>query len=258
MAPRAGCRRDRARSRRFSCAQCLSRPAGIFSELDGERLAALEAAQTSRFVEKGELLYAEGTRLDTLYCVRSGRVKVLKTTGPGEAFILRIAGRGAVLGLESIVTHGLAAASARMLEGGFVCATDAGFVLDLVRKDPGTAGRVIATLARQLLDADEDRWALARLSVRGRIARLLLLFARGDVVPQRAGLPISVGFTRQGLAEIVGAAPETLIRGLAALRGEGIVDTSRGAITILDRRRLLREAHLRDPNPAGRRRPRLP
>lgn len=235
---------DRRSVHRVSCAECLSRAAGIFSALEGNDLLQLDATRTSRLYKKGETLYSEGDQLQSYYCVRSGRVRIFKTTGKGQTLILRIAGPGEVLGLESVVVQKRATSGAQMLEVGVVCATDRKVVLELIRKDPRTAGRVIDTLASRLRDSDEERLALARLTVRERMARLLLLFAQSFGVPGQNGFPIPLGLTRQDLAELVGTAPETLIRALREFRDEGILEASRREITILDKRRLVRTAGL--------------
>lgn len=233
----------------FRCSECLSRAAGIFRELDGGGLAELDRARVSRRMIKGDRLFSQGDRSSGFYCLRAGRLKIFRTGADGREYILRFAEPGQVIGLETLASDRIAASSAEMVEDGIVCRTDRSVVLDLVKHDPSTAARVIETLAEQLDVGDDQRFAMASLSVRQRTASLLAMFAQSHGRPGENGLVLTLPVTRQTLAQLVGAAPETVMRALQKLRSEKIVQGTRKTLHIPDLDRLLDAARLGPKGP---------
>jgi len=228
----------------FRCSDCLSRAAGIFRELDRGGLDELDRARVSRRMTKGDRLYSQGDLSGGFYCLRVGRLKVFRTRPHGQEYILRIVEPGQVLGLETLASDRIATSSAEMVEDGIVCRTDRDFVLDLVKRDPSTAARVIETLAEQLGASDDQRFAMASLSVRERTARLLALFVQSHGKPDRNGLVLRLPVTRQTLAQLVAAAPETVMRTLQKLRDEKIIQGRGKTLHVPDLDRLLDAAGL--------------
>lgn len=228
----------------FRCSECLSRAAGIFRELDRAGLVELDRGRVSRRMTKGDRLYSEGDRFTGFFCLRVGRLKVFRTAPGGQEYILRIAQPGQVLGLETLASDRIATASAEMLEDGIVCQTDRNLVLDLVRRNPSTAACVIESLAGQLTVSDEHRFAMASLSVRSRTARVLALLVQSHGKPGNNGVLLRLPVTRQTLAQMVAAAPETVMRTIRKLREERIIQGRGKTVHVLDLDRLLDAAGL--------------
>ena len=137
----------------FHCATCESRASGSFSALEGAELSRLDDARTARFYRRGTTIFAEGSRIEGLYCVRSGSVKVFKTAEDGRHYALRIAGRGEVLGLSSLFSDRCCHASAEMLQDGFLCFTNRRVILVIGRN----GGIELDRLRRQRIAAGVER-----------------------------------------------------------------------------------------------------
>ena len=234
---------------RMDCTTCESRASGIFCGLDRADLEAMERHRRARHYPKGQILFYEGDRAAGIYCVKSGRVKVYQVDDDAKPFILGVAGPADVLGIESVFAadgHDVFAYRAEMLEDGTVCFIDRAFFIEIVRKDFRLAERVIRVLSHDLREANESRTDLAYRSVRERIARTLLLLARSHGCPAPNGTRIDLKLSREEIAGIVGAATETVIRGLHALSDRGVIelgDPIGRSIVILDEEALLRIAH---------------
>jgi len=80
--------------------------------------------------------------------------------------------------------------------------------------------------------------SLAIERVEQRLARILLRLMKISGEPHERGTLISLPLTRQDLADMAGTTVETTIRTLSRMRREGIVDTMRGRILVLDPARL--------------------
>jgi len=234
----------------FRCSECLSRAAGIFCDLGRDALMELDRARVSRRMAKGKRLYTEGDRFNGFYCLRVGRMKIFRTAPDGQEYILRIVQPGQVLGLETLASDRVATSCAEMIEDGIVCQTDRNVVFEFIKRDPSTAARVIETLAEQLNASNDQRFAMASLSVRERTARLLALFVQSHGKSGKNGLVLRLPVTRQTLAQMIAAAPETVTRTIQRLRDERIIRGRGKTIHVLDLDRLLDAAGLGAGTPA--------
>ncbi len=59
-----------------SCLECISWKSSIFSTLDNLRINELEKTITRTIYNKGDILFIEGEKVQGIYCVCSGRVKL--------------------------------------------------------------------------------------------------------------------------------------------------------------------------------------
>jgi len=90
---------------------------------------------------------------------------------------------------------------------------------------------------------------MASLSVRERTARLLALFVQSHGRPDRNGLVFTLPVTRQTLAQLVAAAPETVMRTLQKFRDEKIIQGRGKTLHVPDLDRLLDAAGLGRQSP---------
>jgi CRP/FNR family transcriptional regulator len=106
----------------------------------------------------------------------------------------------------------------------------------LLASDPAVARACAEELTRQLYRALDDLSEQAFLSVRQRVAHHLLALASLDEGPH----PI-VRASQQELADAVGSVREVVTRTLHGLREEGLIETARDEIVLLDPVRLSEE-----------------
>ena len=228
------------------CRACEQRRQGIFQPLEGEALARLEAARSSHRYRKGQVLHYEGTPCAGIHCLDSGRAKVLRTAPGGKMCILRLADPGDVLGLDALFSDQLMySTTAEMIEEA-VKKRDA--LLDLVRTCPELCRSIVRFMATQLRASEAERVELAVGDVRERTARALVLLSREYGRADAEGTLIGLKLSREEIAEMIGAAAETVIRQLAEFRTEGLLENRGRQLVVLDAARLARVAHLEDGN----------
>ena len=104
----------------------------------------------------------------------------------------------------------------------------------LLEQHPQVTLAVLASVARSLDDAREVIRQISTSDVRTRVATALLKLAErlGDADEQ--GILIRAPLSRQDLAAMVGATPETVSRVMADLKREGLIDTGRQWVRVLD------------------------
>ena len=217
----------------------------MFALLEGVALERLEAARTSHRYRRGQVLHYEGTPCTTIHCIGSGRAKVVRTAPGGKMCILRLVDPGDVLGLEALFCDShFHSTTAEMIEDGAVCLFEREPLLELVRENRALNRSLLEFLARQLRISEAERVELAVGDVRERTARILALLAQRYGEPLERGTLIGVKLSREEIAEMIGAAAETVIRQLTEFRSEGLLESRGRQIVILDGARLSRVARL--------------
>jgi CRP/FNR family transcriptional regulator len=203
-----------------------------FSALAERELDYVRQVTYERHLERGELLLVEGAPGEYLYYIRSGQVKVFKTSTDGKEQVLRIFQAGETFNEVPVFDGGTNPASALVLEEGAVYVLRRADIVRLLSEHPAIALAVIQVLAsrlRHMVGLVED---LSFKHVTARVAKTLLLHSEAvsGATPHR--------LTQQELAALVGTAREMVGRALKEFEAEGLITITQGRISILDSARL--------------------
>ena len=205
-----------------------------------ERKRMLSGAERQR-LQPGEMLFRQGDAAGGFYALVSGTLKMSSLSEDGKEAILVVLESGNWFGEISLIdgqprTHdatALGAAEVLLLPR---AAFDA-----LMRRRPfaQAIAAMLAARIRLLYGIVED---VTLRSTRARVARRLLLLARGDATMSplpRARVPVS----QESLAMMLGLTRQTLSKELKWLAAEGLIALGYGYIDVLSAARL---AALRD------------
>jgi len=202
----------------------------IFGSFPEEQLRALAPMVMRRSVPRGTTVMAEGDRIDFLYVVLSGRLKVMMGEADGKEVILSILGAGEIFGEMGLIDDAPRSAS--------VIAIEPCELLSLTRRDfrrcmvesYDTAMTVMRVLVRRLRSADRKIGSLAMLDVYGRVARLLLDMAE-NVDGQKV---VTKRLTKQDIAKMVGASREMVSLVMKDLEMSGYFEVRGSTIVLRD------------------------
>ncbi len=167
-----------------------------------------------------------------LIVVVKGLLRVFLTSADGRQVTARYARSGDVAGLV-LVIGGPAPMSIQAMTSSLVMALRVDTMRALLASDPGVASACAKELTRQLHEVLADLSDQAFLPVRQRLVRQLLLLA--DPGPDRC---LVVRASQQELADTIGSVREVVTRNLHQLHVEGLIDTSRDEVVLLDPERL--------------------
>lgn len=209
----------------------------FFSNVAPAELAEIAAHSDERFFKKGEMIFCEGQPYQGLYVVRSGLVKVSKTSPDGKEQVLRLIGPCESFNEIPAFDGGLCPASAQALEDTTMCVISHADLKRLLHRSPAFAGAVIHFMAshmRHLVALVED---LSFRTVTARVAKILLQTKKSDD-GVGAGAERRGRLTQQDMAQMAGTAREVVARALKALEQAGAISQKRGRITILDTAKL--------------------
>lgn len=207
----------------------------------GLSLPALNAVN-QRFVEKGylpgERIYTAGDPAERLFVVADGKVKLLQHAASGRSVLLDILTSGEFFG--NLATLGVATYSDTAQAQTTTCALsirsdDFRQVLD---EHPGLALKTLAIMGERLSAANQRVLQLSSMPVEQRIAFTLLDLARKHGRKQADGLLIDVPLSRDDLAEMTGATPETTSRVMSQFHSRGVIESGRQWVAITDQQQL--------------------
>jgi CRP/FNR family transcriptional regulator, cyclic AMP receptor protein len=203
-------------------------------------VARLVADATRLSIPAGSTIHREGERSGHFEIVISGLVRAYVTAPDGRTMTVRYCRPGAIIGAVSLF------ASSFSLPATVQTVTDT----ELLALRPSVVRRAAeqdARVGRALLDELSERVLsfIAEIpggsftTVRQRVARHLL-----DLASERQeGSVLVAAIGQQDLADAVGSPREVVVRALRQLRQQGVIETHRGAIVLLDPDRLAGEGY---------------
>jgi len=202
----------------------------IFSNLSDEELMELVGFATERRFMSNEFIFWDGDTPDWFYIIAQGQVKVLKHSSQGKEFIIAFFGPGEMFGEVAVFENKPYPASAQAITETKVVGIKRDNFLSFLGKRPQVALSIINVLGGRLRDAQGRLRDLAGERVEQRVASVLLMLS--------LKLGLTLPFTRQEIADMVGTTTETAIRVMSHLRERGIIRSVRGTVIILDEEKL--------------------
>jgi CRP/FNR family cyclic AMP-dependent transcriptional regulator len=200
--------------------------------LDETMRARLLADAVRVDVPGGSVLYRdrEASRMGV---VAAGLIRVYLTSAEGRQLTVRYAREGDVIG-TAVAVAGPIAVSVQAITDTALLIVNVDAVRALGRADAGFAWAVAEEVGRRLNEVLEAFAGAAFGTVRQRLARHLLDLA----AEQQHGNLLVAPVSQQELADAVGSVREVVTRALREMRDEGLVDTTRQGIVLLDPARL--------------------
>jgi CRP-like cAMP-binding protein len=177
---------------------------------------------------------------DSLFVVRTGRVKVVLLGEDGREVILGMLEVGEYFGELSLIDDQPRSAHVIAMEDSALLILRREDFRRRVEETPAVAWALLSGLSRRLRQADSKIGGLVLLDVPGRVAKLLTDLSReagSDAMPRV--------LTHQNIAHMIGASRETVSRTMKDFQEAGWIGVVRRRVTITDRPALEKRAQAR-------------
>ncbi len=202
-----------------------------FANLSPEATECLLGSVKEQSFAKGELIMLEGEPCPGLFVVKSGTIKLYRSSPEGEEQIVSIVGGEGCFECAPLFDGGPNPVSAQALEASKVYFIPASDFKSLVSTHHEAVLPIVTILTmrlRSLLNMVED-FSFRRVYTR--LAKLLYEFAewQGETLSVSPSLPLN----QQHLAHILGCSRQMVNTSLRKLVREGIIKIERRRITIL-------------------------
>lgn len=227
------------------CQNCDPRAHSIFGELNKDDVENLSLHKGCNFHRNGQVLFYEGNHAGGVFCINRGRVKLFKLGEDGRETIVRLAKEGDIIGYRALITGEPYTVSAAVMEDTVVCFIPKNTFLSMLQENATFSNHMIQILCHDSELAERQALSLAQKSVRERVSETLLMIEEFYGY-ESDGETLKGSLTREDIANIVGAATETVIRTLAELKADGIIDLEKRKIIIQDREALIHAASVYD------------
>ncbi len=212
----------------------ILRSSPTFADLSEQELADVARLGTERHLKAGQFIFMEDTVLDYLYVVVKGRIKILRHSASGRAFISTFRGPGDALGNLALVSGQPNPFGAQAVLDTELLAIKSSDFLSYLSARPELGFRVLRRMFSvhgTRLTVDVKHLAeLATENADHRVVHTLLTLS----LPFGLTLP----FTREEVAQMAGTTTETAVRSVNRLRKMGAIGLLRRNIIILDKAKL--------------------
>ncbi len=180
----------------------------IFSSLNEIELNQMAEAAIRKTFSKNTVLINEGDETDSLYIICSGKVKAIINDEHGKEVILSIFGPGEYFGEIAFIDGERRSATIITREPTEVLIISSGVFRNILSSNPNIAFNLLVGAVKRLREANKQIESLALMDVYGRVARLLVHYAK----PKGDKLFIDEKLTHQEIANMTGSSREMVSR----------------------------------------------
>lgn len=211
------------------CKECVYR-SWAFKNLSEEELRLINEKRVEKFYRKGEVICLEGDQISSFMYLQNGLVKLYKTEVNTKQHIISIAKPRDFIGLLSIFSNTKHIYSISAIEDSIVCFVDLGIIKNFIKSNGTFAIDFFEKISSVSDSVIKTRIDINTRQLRGRIAYILLFFAKHIYNSAKFNLPIS----RKEVAELIDMSTENVIRVLSEFRKDKLIQIEGKNIYILD------------------------
>ncbi len=209
------------------CSHCLNKlcihKVPIFTTLNHEDLINISQVIEHREYKKGEVLFHIGDVVNSIIIMNVGSVKAYKYTPEGREQILYVFSDGDFLGEQYLLSNQRAGYTVEALENVKVCMLTKSQFYQLLANHPDMSVKIIEELGIRMSKLENTLQSMGVRSVDARISSLLLDFSLKYGIETDDGILIKLPLSREGMANYLGIARETVSRKLIQLENEGLI-----------------------------------
>ncbi|HZW62161.1 MAG TPA: response regulator [Flavobacteriaceae bacterium] len=189
---------------------------------------------TSSTFKKGEVVYTEQQNQNWVYLLTKGVVKCHKLDEQGKELITALYNEKELFGITSFENNTLYQETATAIKDAEIVAIPKQELKHILDKNHEVMFEFIRLMADDLAHVKDRLLQMAYSSVNKKTAATILAFA--EKLNHNMNDPIKI--SRNDLASVAGISPETLIRAMAELKKQGIIEIERRNIKVVNLQKL--------------------
>lgn len=155
-----------------------------------------------KVLKRGEILFREGDPGDTMYLIKSGKIKIIKGGGDVEKALAYLK-EGDFFGEMAIIDESPRSATAIAVEETRLVIIDREAFRNQVKKSP-LVEYILETLTRRLRATDEQIKFLLIKNEEKRLVSMLLTKAKEEGVESEKGILIKTQFSYENFGDLIG------------------------------------------------------
>ena len=197
----------------------------IFQDLKQETLELLKEAAYKIELKKGEKIFLERDKVDTIYVVLTGKATMYRMNEEGQKKVVYILDEGQILN-EVVFDEKPASITCDAFEKSQIICFKRDKLLNIMERDFELTKRVINMMARKIRRLYRQLKNTVPIKMDKKVAAKLWKLSRDYGVEVEDGTLINLNITITYLAEMLGSPRETISRSIKALEEKGLVKYS--------------------------------
>lgn len=210
----------------------------FFKHLPADAISGINRLFQDRDVSAGQRIYFEGDEAERLYLVATGKVRLARTPVSGREVLLDILQGGEYFGALKIFGEQTYAETAIAQTDCCILNISSADFETILNEHPDVTRKMLAAVNQRLTEARELIQQLSAHTVERRVAFTLLRLAGKLGETHGANVLIQLPFSRQDLAAMTGATPETVSRVMSHFAAQGLIQSGRKWVAVMDLPRL--------------------
>ncbi len=210
-----------------NCGHCQNelciRKVPIFSSMNPEDLERITDLVNHKEFKKGETILFDGEKSEAIIIINEGSAKAYKYTSDGREQILYVFSEGDFFGEQNLLSDRKATYSVEALQPMKVCTISKTQFQKLLYVHPDIAVKIISELGDRMARLENAMQGMGVRNVDNRIGGILLEFAEKYGTQVKDGVLIQLPLSREGIANYLGVARETVSRKLGQLENDGVI-----------------------------------
>lgn len=207
----------------------------FFTDLDDDNLTAINQQFSAAHHHADETIYHQDERATMLRVVVHGAVKLVRHTMDGKDVLLDMLQPGEYFGNLSTTTgEAVYSETARAQTDVCILSIRMSDFRSLLNEYPKVAVAVLDITADRLQSSREKIRHLTTLTVKKRIAHILVMLSEKFGEQRAQGLLLQLPLSRKDLADMAGTSSETASRIMSDLKDGDIIKTGRQWVSISD------------------------
>lgn len=208
---------------RPECKECPRLSCFIQKYCSPEWLKILEKHKTVTLQREGQRIITRGSRVEGIYFIYTGKVKVFKEglMDIDREQIIRLAGDGDILGHRGYGKNLTYTISATALVDTVVCFFENEIFFEALRKNPEMTFNMMMFYGEELKRIEQRLRNMAQMSIREKVAEALLFI--NEAFGKNNDDTLNLHLSRQDIANIAGTNSEQVVRQLTNFEKEGVI-----------------------------------
>jgi CRP/FNR family transcriptional regulator len=204
----------------------------LFQSLSEPEWGAVKSCLRERSYAKGEILFSEGRSCERIFFVQSGRVKLYRTASSGREQILEILGPGDTCACNPGSRAWFCLTTAEAVTPCKVWFLSRDDYIRMVQSNSKLAHALNQLFAERLRCFSSLIEEVSLKDVKKRLIKFLLDMLSQGVSEAERGNALFIPFTREEIAQRIGAARETVARHLYQLKRAELIDVKPHQVVI--------------------------
>ncbi len=212
----------------------------LFKEVEDRTLIQLAMLSQMSYSTKKEVVYFPDEPSNTIYLLKSGKIKISRISPDGQTVTLALLGAGEIFGESAILGQETHQNIAEVVEDAVICAMDRAAFQELLEDSNALSRRVRSHLGLRIRKVEAQVEDLVFKDAHQRVVSFLVRYVQ-DFGKKMVDLwEVRPFLTHQDIAELTATSRQTVNAILNELKSDGKIDFTRQFLRINDPDSLLK------------------